>query len=342
MLLATPGFEALCRRATAGHVRCLMYHRFSPTADRLLDLVDPDTLRRQLEWILEHHALWSPEEHLDSLGERRRARRAPVVLTVDDGYADLYEVAFPIFREFGVPVTAYLTTAFVDGSIWMWWDRLWWALERAPAQSRDVDVLGVVLTIDTTTPEGRKQAWNDVADRCRFASHADKQEFLDRVERLLEVEVPSSPGPGYRSVNWDQVGEMAAAGIRFGAHTEGHVLLSRVPASRARHEIETSRRRVQERVGDVSDVFCTPQGGPADYTAEVLDLIRDAGFSGNYLGFPNFASASPFEMPRYSVSADMLEFRWKLCGAEYLMYGLRKGVGRPAPLEGESYWSGSH
>jgi peptidoglycan/xylan/chitin deacetylase (PgdA/CDA1 family) len=92
--------------------RILIYHRVgggSPderdlaTADfaAQLDCLDPATVRHL-------------DDALDDLS-------APsVVLTFDDGFRDVYENAWPLLRERGLPFTVYLATAYVGGE--MHWD----------------------------------------------------------------------------------------------------------------------------------------------------------------------------------------------------------------------------
>src|SRR5262249_57919702 len=55
-------------------------------------------------------------------GEGPPLRRA-VAFTIDDGYLDHATVAAPVFAEYDCPVTTFVTTGFLDGALWMWWDR---------------------------------------------------------------------------------------------------------------------------------------------------------------------------------------------------------------------------
>lgn len=42
----------------------------------------------------------------------------------DDGYRDFYEVADPVLRRLGLAAMVFLTTDFVDGKDWLWFDKL--------------------------------------------------------------------------------------------------------------------------------------------------------------------------------------------------------------------------
>lgn len=85
----------------------LMYHHVSDLprdadAIRRELTVTPAGFRAQLAWLRDHGyttvdaaAVWSALESGTPLPAR------PVVLTFDDGYDDMYDVAFPLLREFG-------------------------------------------------------------------------------------------------------------------------------------------------------------------------------------------------------------------------------------------------
>lgn len=60
-------------------------------------------------------------EHLE--GRRPLPPRA-VALTFDDGYADNYEVAFPLLKEYGMVGTFFVTTGFIGRPGYMSWEQL--------------------------------------------------------------------------------------------------------------------------------------------------------------------------------------------------------------------------
>lgn len=88
----------------------LIYHRLGGGSSDELDL-PVASFERQLE-LLDGHEVVSLDHSLDRLdaGDRRPS----FVLTFDDGFADVYEHAWPLLRERGVPFTIYLATAYVS------------------------------------------------------------------------------------------------------------------------------------------------------------------------------------------------------------------------------------
>ncbi len=341
LLLALPGFEAVCRALTRNHVRALMYHRFSDRTTGDPRFVDRATLARQADLIVRHHARWTPDQHLAAVGDGPRpAGECPVVVTADDGYHDFHGVAFPVFREAAIPTMLFVTTGFVGGSHWFWWDRLEHVLHQAPDGRCEVTVGDRGLALELDSAAGRRAAWHAVADRCRFLPDRQKEAVIARLATDLGVDLPAAPPAPYRPVTWAQVRAMAAAGMPMGAHTVSHPILSRVPPDEAAREIRESVAELARRLEQPVRWFAYPQGGPADWTPDVRAQVASL-CTGCYLAYQDPALAvDPYTMPRYCVTADMTDFRWVLCGAEYLGLLLRRRLGKPTGVAA-GYWSGS-
>jgi len=339
-LLAWPGFEGLCRLLTRRHVRALMYHRFGAGDTAEPGRLDRDTLARQAQYLTRHHALWDPDRHLQALsGKAWPGGRCPVVVTVDDGYADFAEVAQPVFREHGIVPMLFVVSDFVGGTTWLWWDKLEYVLREAPDRAAGLELGNEELAVDLRSAAGRTAAWHTLADRCRFMADSDKETLIAQVARRLEVPLPANPPGDYAAVSWQQIVDMASAGTLFGAHTMRHPILSRVPLDEAEQELRGSQERLAAHVGQPVKWFCYPQGGPADWTPAVRELVARR-FRGAYLAYQTLDDpADPYTMPRYGMSPDMTEFRWTLCGAEYLLLRLRRRLGLPSGV-GPGYWAG--
>ena len=56
------------------------------------------------------------------------------LITFDDGYADNFELAFPILKELGVTAAFFIPTSFIGGSRLPWWDEIAWTLRNATVE----------------------------------------------------------------------------------------------------------------------------------------------------------------------------------------------------------------
>jgi len=109
----------------------LIYHRVGGGTGDELD-VRSDQFRDQLDALVWQHVsslddAWAALRHGET-GHR-------VVLTFDDGFADVYDNAWPLLRERGLPFTVYLATAYVGGS--MRWEGSTAKEQGAPGLSWD-------------------------------------------------------------------------------------------------------------------------------------------------------------------------------------------------------------
>jgi peptidoglycan/xylan/chitin deacetylase (PgdA/CDA1 family) len=340
-LLACPGFQALCRLLTRRHVRAVMYHRFSERATGDPRKVDLTTLERQTRLIARHHDAWDPDRHLqaDALGSWPGGR-CPVVVTVDDGYRDFATVAHVVFRARRIPVMVFVTTGFVDGTTWFWWDKLEYALQAAGSSRIELALDGESLTVDLRSLESRQRAWSRIADRGRFRPDAAKEQLVAEVARQLGVALPAAAPAEYAPLSWDEIRRLATEGVLFGAHTVRHPILSRVAPDDAGREIADSQATLATRLALPVDWFCYPQGGPADWTPEVRAAVAER-FAGGYLAYRDWGRrGDPYTLPRYCVTPDWTAFRWMLCGAEYLVLRLRRFLGMETTV-GASYWEGA-
>jgi peptidoglycan/xylan/chitin deacetylase (PgdA/CDA1 family) len=101
-------------------VPILMYHYISvPPEDADIyrtDLsVTPDNFRAQMIYLVENG--YSTIDFYDlslAIVNKRELPPKPVIITLDDGYRDNYENAFPILKEFGLTATIFIPTDFID------------------------------------------------------------------------------------------------------------------------------------------------------------------------------------------------------------------------------------
>lgn len=98
-------------RRPASGVVVLIYHRVGGGSDLQIDL-PVDAFRRQVEMLAESGLVVTLDEAIEQLRASDDAKG--VVVTFDDGTADLAANAFPVLVELEVPATVYVATGFVE------------------------------------------------------------------------------------------------------------------------------------------------------------------------------------------------------------------------------------
>jgi peptidoglycan/xylan/chitin deacetylase (PgdA/CDA1 family) len=236
-------------------LRILMYHRFD----------DRETIARQCAHI---RACCTPVSLTQAADWLRSGATWPdnaLVVTVDDGYRDFYRIAWPVFREYGIPATVYLVTDFLDRREWLWVDRVRWVYRHAPS-------------LQVTQEERLKQARAAIETAKRMPNQ-DRLAWLDGFSGELGVRPPEQAPPEYEPMSWDEVREASETGIEFGAHTRSHPILAMLAGERElAAEIAGSKRRIEEQLARPVDHFCYPNGSLSDFTSAAVHVVREAGF----------------------------------------------------------------
>jgi peptidoglycan/xylan/chitin deacetylase (PgdA/CDA1 family) len=290
--------------------------------------MDAETFEWQLQQLLKGWKIITLGEYIKL---RRSGEKLPsylVVLTIDDGYADFYKIAYPRLKKHGLRATFFPTINFVDKKIWLWPDRLRYALDHSPRKQFTIKLADETLHYNLTDTKERDRAWNQIADYCLIINDKRKLALILQIEKDLDIQLPTTPPPEYAAVDWDQLREMSENGIEIGSHTINHPILSRVEEKDLIEELAVSKKILEERLGKKVSSFCYPNSRPADINELVLKHVKKAGYTGAVHGFdPKITDL--YRIPRVGVEKDKVDFLWKLCGMENLILVLKTRFAKP-------------
>lgn len=300
----------------------LMLHRFKePACDH--SGFDPSVLDRQLAWLRGNgYTFLSLAGAIRDLlaGEPLPARS--VIATVDDGYADFARAGLDVFCRHDCPVTVFLVSGFVDGDLWLWWDKLEYACLASPRSQATFDVAGRQWTLALTDPPARRAAAAALAEALKCVPDADRAAAVPAVAQALDVALPETPPVAYQPMTWDQVRQAEARGADFGPHTVTHPILSRTDDPRAAHEIAQSWRRVQAEAARPVPVFCYPNGDPLSFAAREMRLVEKFGMAAALSTTPGHVNQHGFVARRWRIP----RFSWprSLSGLIQVVSGLER------------------
>jgi peptidoglycan/xylan/chitin deacetylase (PgdA/CDA1 family) len=101
----------------------------------------------------------------------------------------------------------------------------------------------------------------------------------------------------------DQLDQWLAAGMEVGSHSLSHQRLHELPQDAARHEIAESRTALRNMLGVPIEHFAYPFG---HFTADVVELVRHAGYSSAMTVLPGVARGSDdrLRLPRIFVNGE--------------------------------------
>jgi peptidoglycan/xylan/chitin deacetylase (PgdA/CDA1 family) len=101
-----------------GSFGILMYHRIAnkePSASRPTWNVTPQKFREQLTKLLElSFEIWPLSKIINHTNTEKSIPEKVTTITFDDGYENFFTEAFPVLKEFNIPATVFISTAYTN------------------------------------------------------------------------------------------------------------------------------------------------------------------------------------------------------------------------------------
>jgi peptidoglycan/xylan/chitin deacetylase (PgdA/CDA1 family) len=284
--------------------------------------MSPEKMREFLERICRTFHTVSLDEFVDSVLEGRRLRNA-MVLTIDDGYANTYDYAFPVLRDMGLPFAVYVTTGFMDSDRILWNDLLEFAVFTTTRSVLRSEILDSDVSLATTADKHAA-----IARLKGGLKSLNLEEALVQVESICEelgVDRDSSELGKVRFMSSLQIKELSDDGIVFGGHTVTHPILSRESRQRVREEVSECKRRLEDITGKPVRHFAYPNGRLEDFNEMVIDELKQAGYVSSSTSIHGLHQPGddPFEIRRIMVSN-----RWTYEEFETRTSGILKALHR--------------
>jgi len=127
VVFSSPVMADQPRSAVAdGNVTVLIYHRFADSRYPSTS-VSRERFHQQMAWLLARgYRVIGLDNLVDTLAKGERVSDKAVVITIDDGYRSVFEVARPVLRSFGYPYTVFVYVKAVEKGYgdFMSWDQL--------------------------------------------------------------------------------------------------------------------------------------------------------------------------------------------------------------------------
>jgi peptidoglycan/xylan/chitin deacetylase (PgdA/CDA1 family) len=249
-----------------------------------LDGFQPNRLLEVTPGFLEDVVILLRRANLDlvSLDEMHRrltqghSGRRFVCITIDDGYRDTLQWAYPILKRHDVPFTVYVATSFAEriGELW------WLALEAVIARSEHITLLvnGEERSFVARTVVEKRRTFESLY---AYVRGLPTEETLRGVIRDLctRYEVEIAEFCRELCMSWSELAQLAADPlVSIGAHTVNHVMLAKVPEHSARVEMEQSRSVIEVALGKRPEHLSYPVGDATSAGPREFRIAAELGF----------------------------------------------------------------
>ncbi len=306
--------KALVRAAVrSGFVRnkrrlkVLMYHRFMSDGDAGY-ATRQSVFREQIAFLKSRFTVVALDDFLRKSPEERARIPSPLAITVDDGYRNFFDFAYPVLKENHIGATLFLPYEFIENGGWMWQDRNKHILRNTRIRRTVFRWHGLSIPLALDTFEGLMEGLDAVYNACLPLAMPDRAVFSEKLALSLDVPLPLKPTGEFMPLNWDQIKEMEQNKIVVASHTMHHEILPFLTPDRAAYEINESKKMIEKRTGHRIEGFCFPNG---DYNDQLAATVKEGGYS--YAVTTRWGSndhhSSPFELHRISCdSNNLLDF----------------------------------
>lgn len=274
------------RRQSRGLI--LMYHR-------VLDDINADTVftqpgmavstavfERQMSFLKETFSVLPLIDLADYVKSHGRYPGGAAVITFDDGWRDNYTNAFPVLSSHGLPATVFVTTDYVGTTRPFWFLMVKWLLtESNIGAEKTIAVVTDVCRSQSSTGEPSQRLLDLMKNPAPNADGIieelklfDPGTLNDIIERIMrESDLPEDYWEKIRPMmSWDEALEMSDRGIEIGSHGCSHKILTHLPDEEVKHELTSSKVKLEHILGKPVRSFSYPNGDHDEFikTAVIL------------------------------------------------------------------------
>lgn len=197
----------------------------------------------------------SIDEAVRRLGTNDKRRFA--VFTLDDGYRETLETAYPVFRQAGAPFTIYIAVAWPDGGGLVRWAVLEALVRAGQAIAPHVDGLPVLLP--TATRQQKIAAYEAIDSHISGLPANDQNRALAAIAERHDIDVVALCRR--HILNWDEIRLLSRDElVTVGAHSVDHVTLSNAPRDELDRQLVESRETLERELNLPCRHFAYPFG----------------------------------------------------------------------------------
>ncbi len=301
------------RRSSADGLGIVTYHGVLPEGYRVIDpaldgsLVTASRFRQQLRLLRANYNVISPELVMRwCVGKAQLPSRA-VLVTCDDGLANVVTDMLPILQEEKVPCLFFVIGLSAEPEPRMlWYEELFLMLVGAREKPFSIRLGEIQIAGYLGSRFQRRALWRDITQGLEKCDYENCSQFLQEIRCALQVKddfawtylEDAIAEKRFRLLRPCELSRLLAAGMSIGAHTLSHPMLSKLSEERAWFEIMEGRCRLEKALGREVWAFAYPFGGIEAVSAREFRMAERAGYKAAFLSFGGGLGA---DLPRYAL-----------------------------------------
>ena len=261
----------------SGIATIFMLHRVSPfETDKLLPnenmKISPEFLEKIIIELREKKYEFISLDRLSQILGNKEKVEKKIVFTLDDGYKDNYELAYPVFKKYNVPFTIYITTSFPEKSAVLWW----YVLEDLIIANNQLTLSNGKKYICGTTQE-KINAFMEIREIIiSFAPN----EFLKKLNELFaNYSVNWYKYSNVLTMSWEDIQKLSQDElVTIGGHTTNHFALNMLSKDEVVKEVLDANQLIELKTGKKVNHFSYPFGSRKEIGKREFDIIKSLNF----------------------------------------------------------------
>jgi len=288
-------------RAAPSHGGVIFYyHRVHPCPgwDPVGVTISLSLFRRQMALIKKKFPVPSLGEFFEQLKKSSPASEAgpAVVISFDDGYRDVWELAWPILKDLQIIPALFVCTDPLIRRIPLLWDLLTRAVQT---DGRDHIATGSDQEKHHLRTRKEKESFvREMNQRWLGLGGMDQLKAFNQLFAPIAEPIIRKTADLY--LNQEEIRECLKAGLEIGAHTASHPYLPLLPEREWGHEIQEPKAELEALLGVEVPFFSYPAG---KVSQAVRDYVARSGYQGALATGKQAVYPGPqdlFRLPRIS------------------------------------------
>jgi peptidoglycan/xylan/chitin deacetylase (PgdA/CDA1 family) len=286
-------------------LRCVVFHNIlateSPFTRGMSVSITPRRFEATLRFLTRYYTPVRLQDVLTDSAGRGLPPRA-VLVTFDDAYASVAELAAPLCRQFGVPAVFFVNAAFLDNQ------RL--------APDNLVCYVANVLGMETIRSAARAVRGAETPE-LRFLSEvftcffpaislAEREVFLDALRQLAGINENRMAKEAGLYLTSKQLCGLASFDFEIGNHTYTHVHCRSLSREEFGPQVDRNKTDLEAVSGTKVRSFSLPYGSSTDLTRDLAEHLQRSGHKAVFLSesVANPRGAGPFHLDRVSTRTE--------------------------------------
>ena len=259
----------------------LMLHRVCPPTGRtrlvsnaVLEIT-PEYLEHMIAFFRERrYEIVSLDRLCEILNNENKNERC-IAFTFDDGYADNYTYAYPIFKKHNIPFSVFVITSFPEKKAILWW----YLLEDLILENSCIrfELDGDVYNLKCETPDKKEITFLIMR---RLIMDTEEGNQLFKVKKIFEeFSVDLHQKTDELALSWEQIQQLSADPlVTIGSHTVNHCMLRELPLVDMQREVVEATQIIESHIDKKVEHFSYPYGSVEAVGPREFNFIRKCGF----------------------------------------------------------------